>query len=68
MNLSSLKIRLDISCEMSAWQMIHMKCEVLFSLNNKKIKCYMLQLSLELLACKVMGKKYIHSNQSHWHC
>ena len=29
------KIRLDISCELSAWQTIHMKCQDLFS--NKKI-------------------------------
>ena len=30
------KIGLDISCESSAWQMIHMKCQYLFSLKNKK--------------------------------
>ena len=29
------KIRTDISCESSAQQMIHMKCQVLFSLKNK---------------------------------
>ena len=27
---------LDILCESSAWQMIHMKCQDLFSLKNKK--------------------------------
>ena len=32
------KIRLDISCELSARQMIHMKCHVIFSLNLKKKK------------------------------
>ena len=30
------KIRLGISCESSAKQMIHMKCQVLFSLKSKK--------------------------------
>ena len=36
----SEKTSLDISCELSAWQMIHMKCQDLFSLknNNKKKK------------------------------
>ena len=34
----SKKIRLDVSCESSAWQRIHMKHQVLFSLkNNEKI-------------------------------
>ena len=28
---------LGISCESSAWQMIHMKCQALFSLKTKKI-------------------------------
>ena len=32
----SEKTHLDISCESSAWQMIHMKCQDLFSLKNKK--------------------------------
>ena len=30
------EIRLDISYESSAWQMIHMKCQVLFPLENNK--------------------------------
>ena len=30
------KISIDISCESSAWQMIHMKCQDSFSLKNKK--------------------------------
>ena len=30
----SEKTSLDISCESSAWQMIHMKCQDLFSLKN----------------------------------
>ena len=34
----SEKTSLDISCESSAWQMIHMKCQDLFSLKNKKKK------------------------------
>ena len=32
----SEKTSLDISCELSAWQTIHMKCQDLFSLKNKK--------------------------------
>ena len=35
--LFSEKIRLDNSCESSAWQMIHMKCQVLSYLKNSKI-------------------------------
>ena len=30
------KIRLDMSCESSAKQTVHMKCQALFSLNNNK--------------------------------
>ena len=30
------KIRLGISCELTAYQMIHMKCQALFSLKTKK--------------------------------
>ena len=32
----SEKTSLDISCELSAWQTIHMKCQNLFSSENKK--------------------------------
>ena len=32
----SWQISYDLSCESSAWQMIHMKCQDLFSLKNKK--------------------------------
>ena len=32
----SEKTSLDISCESSAWQTIHLKCQDLFSLKNKK--------------------------------
>ena len=32
----SEKNGIDISCELSAWQMIHMKCQDLFSLKKKK--------------------------------
>ena len=32
----SEKTSLDISCESSAWQTIHMKCQDLFSLEKKK--------------------------------
>ena len=39
----SEKIKLGISCESSARQMIHMKCQALFSLKKKiKIKTEML--------------------------
>ena len=34
----SEKTSLDISCELSAWQTIHMKFQDLFSLKNKKSK------------------------------
>ena len=34
----SWKISLEISCESSAWQMIHIKCQDLFSKKKKKIK------------------------------
>ena len=37
----SEKTSLDISCESSAWQMIHMKCQDLFSLKNKKKKNFL---------------------------
>ena len=43
----SEKTSLDISCESSAWQMIHMKCQDLFSLKKKKkkkIECRLLQI------------------------
>ena len=40
----SEKPSLDISCESSTWQMIHMKCQDLFSLKNNKKKCHLLQL------------------------
>ena len=33
---SSEKISHDILCESSAWQMIHIKCDDLFFLKNKK--------------------------------
>ena len=40
----SEKASLEISCELSAWQMIHMKCQDLFSLKIKKnllnVICY----------------------------
>ena len=44
----SEKTSIDISCESSAWQMIHMKCQDLFSLKNnkKKIEYLLLQILL----------------------
>ena len=33
------KIRIGISCELSAWQTIHMKYQALFSMKNKKNTC-----------------------------
>ena len=47
----SKKIRLGISCESSAMQMVHMNCPVLLSLKNTKrntSKCRLLQLWLKL--------------------
>ena len=36
---------LEISCELFAWQTIHMKCQDIFSMKNKnKLKCRLLQL------------------------
>ena len=49
------KTSLDISCESSAWQMIHMKCQDLFSLKNKKkknLECHLLQILLGALRVK----------------
>ena len=49
----SEKTSLDISCESSAWQMIHMKCQLVFSekiKKNKKISnviCYKFCLALK---------------------
>ena len=37
LNYFTEKIRLEISCESSASQMMHMKCPVLFSSKKKKI-------------------------------
>ena len=40
--------KFDISCESSAWKMIHMKCQHIFSMKNKKklkkIDCCLLQI------------------------
>ena len=46
----SEQIRLDISFELSAWQTIHMKYQVLFSLKNniKNLECCLLQFRLVL--------------------
>ena len=52
----SEKTSLDISCELSAWQMIHMKCQDLFSLKKKikkKIECHLLQILLGALRVKL---------------
>ena len=46
----SEKTSLDISCESSAWLMIHMKCQDFFFLKNKKkIECRLLQILLGAL-------------------
>ena len=52
--LFSEKTSLDISCESSAWQTIHIKCQGLFSLKNKKIffECRLLQILLGALRVK----------------
>ena len=48
--LFSWKVSFDISCELSAKQMIHMKCHCLLFMknNSKKKKCCLLQLWLVL--------------------
>ena len=51
----SEKTSLDISCESSAKQMIHMKCQDLFSLKHKKnpiFECRLLQILLGALRVK----------------
>ena len=50
----SEKTSLDISCDLSAWQMIHMKCQDLFSLKNRKnkLECRLLQILLGTLRVK----------------
>ena len=55
--LFSEKTSLDVSCESSAWQTIHMKCQDLFSLKKKKKKknifeCDLLQILLGTLRVK----------------
>ena len=51
---------LDISCELSAWQMIHMKCQDLFSSENKKKS----KLSSALVVNDALRiKKYMYSER-----
>ena len=47
----SEKTSLEISCESSAWQTIHMKFQDLFSLKNKNknLECHLLQILLGAL-------------------
>ena len=47
------KTSLDISCESSAKQMIHMKCQDLFSLKNKKKKKKMSSAAVVIDALRV---------------
>ena len=51
--LFSEKIRLDMSCELSAWQMIHMKC-LIFSEKQQNqfnnVVCYELNSALTVKA------------------
>ena len=52
----SEKTSLDISCESSAWQTIHMKCQDLFSLkikNKISFECRLLQILLVALRVKI---------------
>ena len=51
----SEKTSLDISCESSAWQMIHMKCQDLFSSENKKKKS---KLSSALVVIGALSVKF----------
>ena len=48
----SEKTSLEISCESSTWQMIHMKCQNLFSLKKKKIEYRLLLILLGALRVK----------------
>ena len=50
----SEKMRLDISCESSAWLRIHMKNQALFSskYKSKKLKCRLLQFLFGALRVK----------------
>ena len=50
----SEKTSIDISCELSAMQRIHMKCKDLFSLKNRNffLECRLLQISLGALRVK----------------
>ena len=59
----SEKTSLDISCESSAWQMIHMKCQDLFSLNFKKkiLGCRLLQILLGILRINMCAKGKLKS-------
>ena len=40
LNIFLETIRLDIPCELSTKQMIHMKCQAIFSLKNNNVVCY----------------------------
>ena len=65
----SEKTSLDISCESSAWQMIHMKCLDLFSLKNnkkKKFECRLLQILLG--AFRVKTCEICRLRQKHPYC
>ena len=49
----SEKTSLDISCELSAWQTIHMKCQDLFSSENNKKKSKLLSALVVIAALRV---------------
>ena len=51
------EMRSAISCRLSALQMIHIKCQGLFSLKNNK--CYLLQFVLVLSGSAVIEKKMV---------
>ena len=57
----SEKIRLDISCESSARQRIHMKLQALFSLKIKvkKLKCHLLQFLFGVLRVRKRSKFFL---------
>ena len=59
------KTRLDVSCESSARQRIHLKHQVLFSSKDKskKLKCHLLQFLFSALRVNAIGVKFSeHSN------
>ena len=56
-----MKLSLDISCELSAWQTIHMKCQDLFFVLKKKKKKKKKRFKM-LSAANVIGPLKVNEN------